>query len=151
MLFRKIQKPVISSRRACPLDSISVQHLANGQARSVMMSNSALSDPPGPSGNLDEDDVAADKAPMARRSPKAITMPSAIGLCTDWQHLDISLFQNGALLIDKPLEWTSFDVCGKLRNSLRFLGIPKALKVRKECCRHATMRMGIRLGPCQPS
>lgn len=34
----------------------------------------------------------------------------------------VEAFANGALLIDKPADWTSFDVCGKLRNSLRFTG-----------------------------
>lgn len=31
---------------------------------------------------------------------------------------DISVWQNAAVLIDKPLGWTSFDVCGKLRRVL---------------------------------
>ena len=140
MLFRRIQNPVISFRS---VDSISVQHLSYGQARTVIISNSAPGDPPDTSGDHDEDDGAADKAPLATKSPqspKAVTIPSAIGLSADWKHLDISLFQNGALLIDKPLEWTSFDVCGKLRNSLRFLGVPKALKVGEECCCHAAMQ-----------
>lgn len=37
----------------------------------------------------------------------------------------MSLFDNGVLLVDKPLGWTSFDVCGKLRNMLKFLGVKK--------------------------
>ncbi len=39
----------------------------------------------------------------------------------------LASFSNGALLIDKPLGWTSFDVCGKLRNTLKFLGVKKVL------------------------
>ncbi|KAG1662131.1 hypothetical protein FOA52_012993, partial [Chlamydomonas sp. UWO 241] len=35
---------------------------------------------------------------------------------------NLSFFRDGALLIDKPIAWTSFDVCGKLRNMLKFLG-----------------------------
>lgn len=42
---------------------------------------------------------------------------------------DLALFENGVLLVDKPKGWTSFDVCGKLRNVLRFLG-PAVRKVR---------------------
>jgi len=38
---------------------------------------------------------------------------------------NLSLFENGALLIDKPSDWTSFDVCGKLRNTLKFIGVKK--------------------------
>lgn len=40
--------------------------------------------------------------------------------------LDPVILQNGVLLIDKPLEWTSFDVCAKVRNS-----ISKSIGVRK--------------------
>ena len=32
-------------------------------------------------------------------------------------HPDV--WQNAALLIDKPPDWTSFDVCNKLRSALR--------------------------------
>eukprot|EP00798_Chlamydomonas_sp_ICE-L_P013225 gene13225-19066_t len=35
---------------------------------------------------------------------------------------DMDAFLNGVLLIDKPTEWTSMDVCGKTRNMLYFLG-----------------------------
>jgi tRNA pseudouridine55 synthase len=31
---------------------------------------------------------------------------------------DLSVWDNAVLLIDKPKEWTSFDVCGKLRGSM---------------------------------
>lgn len=37
------------------------------------------------------------------------------------------VFRNAAFLIDKPLNWTSFDVCAKVRNSCRF--VEKKLKV----------------------
>lgn len=38
---------------------------------------------------------------------------------------DLGVLQNAVLLVDKPLTWTSFDVCGKIRNTLKFLGIRK--------------------------
>lgn len=55
------------------------------------------------------------------KTTKRLLMPRPILVSSDFQGLDVSFFENGALLIDKPLEWTSFDVCGKLRNSLRFV------------------------------
>ncbi|GLC51944.1 hypothetical protein PLESTB_000565500 [Pleodorina starrii] len=38
---------------------------------------------------------------------------------------DITVLENGVILVDKPLGWTSFDVCGKIRNMLKFLGVRK--------------------------
>ena len=29
------------------------------------------------------------------------------------------VWQNAAVLVDKPQDWTSFDVCGKLRGALK--------------------------------
>ena len=34
-------------------------------------------------------------------------------------YLSDDLWQNAAILLDKPSGWTSFDVCGKLRGVLR--------------------------------
>lgn len=33
------------------------------------------------------------------------------------QFLDMSIWQNAAVLVNKPKRWTSFDVCNKLRNA----------------------------------
>ncbi|GAX84432.1 hypothetical protein CEUSTIGMA_g11852.t1 [Chlamydomonas eustigma] len=48
--------------------------------------------------------------------PKSITVPPGDEL------VNLKDFENGALLIDKPIGWTSFDVCGKLRSTLKFTG-----------------------------
>ena len=70
----------------------------------------------------------ADSTPV--RPSKQLIMPKPISVSAGADELDIAAFENGALLIDKPLQWTSFDVCGKLRNSLRFL--PGKLKVGRQ-------------------
>lgn len=38
---------------------------------------------------------------------------------------DLSVFQNAALLVDKPAGWTSFNVCNELKTSLERVGIDK--------------------------
>ncbi|KAG2499566.1 hypothetical protein HYH03_002511 [Edaphochlamys debaryana] len=38
---------------------------------------------------------------------------------------ELKVLENGVLLVDKPLSWTSFDVCNKIRWMLKFLGIKK--------------------------
>ncbi|EFJ51263.1 hypothetical protein VOLCADRAFT_87889 [Volvox carteri f. nagariensis] len=38
---------------------------------------------------------------------------------------DVNILQNGVILVDKPLGWTSFDVCAKIRNLLKFIGVKK--------------------------
>jgi hypothetical protein len=63
--------------------------------------------------------AAARKA--KRVPPQPIAPPS---LPQDQEQL-LQAFSNGVLLIDKPLKWTSFDVCGKLRNMLKFIGVKK--------------------------
>lgn len=37
---------------------------------------------------------------------------------------DPMTWQNAAVLVDKPLSWTSFDVCGKLRGALKIKKVP---------------------------
>ena len=48
---------------------------------------------------------------------------------------DTSIWQNAAVLVDKPPEWTSFDVCNKLRG---MLGVKKVRVCWMEhaCARH---------------
>lgn len=41
------------------------------------------------------------------------------------------VWQNAAILVDKPQDWTSFDVCGKLRG---------ALKTKKACVLSSPVR-----------
>jgi hypothetical protein len=68
--------------------------------------------------------------PQHLRPKQKLVMPTPIPP----GKLNPALFENGALLIDKPLEWTSFDVCQKLKNSIKFLGknaLGRTLKVRK--------------------
>mmetsp|Transcript_19759 Transcript_19759/g.55139 ORF Transcript_19759/g.55139 Transcript_19759/m.55139 type:complete len:353 (+) Transcript_19759:22-1080(+) len=62
-------------------------------------------------------DVSLGKAAArkARRQPPSIITPYISAGFSELQ----GLLNNGALLIDKPLEWTSFDVCGKLRGTLK--------------------------------
>lgn len=54
-------------------------------------------------------------ARKARRQPPEIITPKTSAPFLRLQEL----LGNGALLIDKPKEWTSFDVCGKLRGTLK--------------------------------
>ena len=61
----------------------------------------------------------------AQKNP--LTLPRPIPVAHAFHELDVKGFENGALLIDKPIGWTSMDVCAKLRTSLRFVN-PK-LKV----------------------
>ncbi|MEW5298029.1 MAG: hypothetical protein WDW38_003684 [Sanguina aurantia] len=58
--------------------------------------------------------------------PKKVRLrPTVIPPTSSGIPLNLELFKNGMLLVDKPIGWTSFDVCGKLRNTLKFLGIKK--------------------------
>lgn len=70
--------------------------------------------------DIDTQAPESDAAPAKAKKP--LVMPTPI--LPTAQLADVEgLFANGALLIDKPLEWTSFDVCAKVRNTLyRFLG-----------------------------
>jgi len=43
---------------------------------------------------------------------------------------DISIWDNAALLIDKPQTWTSFDVCGKIRGELARILNVKSKKIK---------------------
>lgn len=60
------------------------------------------------------------KTPKKVRVAPTVIPPTSSGI-----PLNLELFKNGMLLVDKPIGWTSFDVCGKLRNTLKFLGIKK--------------------------
>ncbi|PRW57095.1 pseudouridylate synthase transporter [Chlorella sorokiniana] len=53
------------------------------------------------------------------RKSKAIVMPTPVRPPT--VPTDPAAWENAVLLIDKPQEWTSFDVCGKLRGALAAL------------------------------
>lgn len=56
----------------------------------------------------------------------AAAAPTSLGLTRlppvlvkkDTDISDPALWQNAAILVDKPQDWTSFDVCGKLRGTL---------------------------------
>lgn len=69
------------------------------------------------------------KTPKKVRVAPTVIPPTSSGI-----PLNLELFKNGMLLVDKPIGWTSFDVCGKLRNTLKFLGIKKvSLRLRVAC------------------
>jgi hypothetical protein len=55
---------------------------------------------------------------MPKQPKKVIPWPTAIRACEPLP-ADPLTWQNAAVLIDKPLGWTSFDVCAKLRAALR--------------------------------
>lgn len=46
-------------------------------------------------------------------------------------------WQTAAVLVDKPLGWTSFDVCGKLRSTLRIKKVGDSKVDTQTCCRLA--------------
>ncbi|KXZ43289.1 hypothetical protein GPECTOR_95g678 [Gonium pectorale] len=60
---------------------------------------------------------ASGTSKKANRPPPELIKPGPIN--------DLSILQNGVILVDKPLGWTSFDVCGKIRNMIRFLEVKK--------------------------
>ena len=61
-----------------------------------------------------------------RASPRKATPPKPPPpppqLLPGGEAFSLSACQNAVLLVDKPQEWTSFDVCHKLRNSLTIRG-----------------------------
>ncbi|KAJ9517675.1 hypothetical protein QJQ45_025135 [Haematococcus lacustris] len=63
------------------------------------------------------------EARKARRVFPSLIPPPALPAAQDQL---AAVFSNGAVLIDKPLGWTSFDVVAKLRSALRSLGVKKA-------------------------
>lgn len=44
------------------------------------------------------------------------------------------LWQNAAILVDKPSGWTSFDVCGKLRGVLRMRKVGHSMLPENDGC-----------------
>lgn len=62
------------------------------------------------------------------RKPKAVVMPTPVPPPTI--PADPAAWDNAVLLIDKPLGWTSFDVCGKLRHALAALLRKKKMEVK---------------------
>ncbi|PNH10323.1 tRNA pseudouridine synthase B [Tetrabaena socialis] len=70
-----------------------------------------------------QEEAAFRQAAALRRSQRdrpTVIVPGASGRIED-----LSLLHNGMFLVDKPLDWTSFDVCGKIRNMIRFLEVKK--------------------------
>ncbi|GIL48544.1 hypothetical protein Vafri_5035 [Volvox africanus] len=65
--------------------------------------------------------VDPDSTFEATRKPKRISPTSLI----PGPIVNVGVLQNGVILVDKPLGWTSFDVCGKIRNMLKFIGVKK--------------------------
>ena len=56
-----------------------------------------------------------DTAPSTLSS---VLQPPTLVTIQNLQNVDVAVWQNAAVLIDKPMGWTSFDVCGKLRRVL---------------------------------
>lgn len=52
---------------------------------------------------------------VKRRKP----LPAAPAIVSKGSAFMPDVWQNAALLVDKPKGWTSFDVCGKLRGALK--------------------------------
>ncbi|KAJ9517322.1 hypothetical protein QJQ45_016699 [Haematococcus lacustris] len=98
-------------------------HLAHGSPEPPLQQPSAtvLSGPgqallPGPPA------LSKHEARKARRVFPSLIPPPALPAAQDQL---AAVFSNGAVLIDKPLGWTSFDVVAKLRSALRSLGVKK--------------------------
>ncbi|GFH07693.1 TruB_N domain-containing protein, partial [Haematococcus lacustris] len=96
-------------------------HLAHGSPEPPLQQPSAtvLSGPgqallPGPPA------LSKHEARKARRVFPSLIPPPALPAAQDQL---AAVFSNGAVLIDKPLGWTSFDVVAKLRSALRSLGV----------------------------
>ncbi|PNW71835.1 hypothetical protein CHLRE_16g690250v5 [Chlamydomonas reinhardtii] len=68
--------------------------------------------------------AAAPDAPRPGFHPKAPRVPPVL-IKPGGPICDMELLKNGVILVDKPLGWTSFDVCGKIRNMIRFLEVKK--------------------------
>lgn len=88
----------------------------------------------GQAGGSDQPALSKAEARKARRTPPSVIPPPTLP-AFEGGALGAAL-SNGALLIDKPQDWTSFDVCGKLRNTLKFLGVKKVGHAR--CCLRKT-------------
>ncbi|KAK9799013.1 hypothetical protein WJX73_005582 [Symbiochloris irregularis] len=54
----------------------------------------------------------------AKKTKPRPPAPTIVTTATDVS--DATLWDNAAILVDKPQDWTSMDVCGKLRNVLRY-------------------------------
>lgn len=67
---------------------------------------------------------------MPKQPKKVIPWPTAIRACEPLP-ADPMTWQNAAVLIDKPLGWTSFDVCAKLRAALRIKKVCAGLECRR--------------------
>ncbi|KAG2435888.1 hypothetical protein HXX76_007083 [Chlamydomonas incerta] len=66
-------------------------------------------------------DAPRSKHPYHPKAPRVAPVLIKPGGAID----DMGRLQNGVILVDKPLGWTSFDVCGKIRNMIRFLEVKK--------------------------
>jgi hypothetical protein len=65
---------------------------------------------------------------VPKQPKKVIPWPTAIRACEPLP-ADPMTWQNAAVLIDKPLGWTSFDVCAKLRAALRIKKVPPRMGI----------------------
>lgn len=75
----------------------------------------------------------------------AAAAPTSLGLTRlppvlvkkDTDISDPALWQNAAILVDKPQDWTSFDVCGKLRGTLHTKKARYFAAVLERLCIHS--------------
>ena len=62
---------------------------------------------------------------MFRQEAKRKPLPPAPAIIGRGSAFTQEVWQNAALLVDKPKGWTSFDVCAKLRGALKTKKVPQ--------------------------
>ncbi|KAG2433130.1 hypothetical protein HYH02_012831 [Chlamydomonas schloesseri] len=135
------RRPLHNARVACSARPAFSRLRRCGVFASAAVSSSPapVSEPSAPDVAATEADTRADRtadasssaatasdAPRPGYHPKAPRVPPTLIKPGPGSRIDdMELLKNGVILVDKPLGWTSFDVCGKIRNMIRFLEVKK--------------------------
>ncbi len=69
--------------------------------------------------------ASTERTVLFRQEAKRKPLPPAPAIIGRGSAFTQEVWQNAALLVDKPKGWTSFDVCAKLRGALKTKKVPQ--------------------------